>query len=83
MRYYENFEGAVLSNTETYYNYLVPQWLQHYSSADYVLKVIFLIDYTFGPSAIFGFSGMVQKRIFSPERFIYEVYISKAIYLMD
>ncbi|KAL7584364.1 cullin-1 isoform X1 [Lactuca sativa] len=38
MCYYENFEGAVLSSTENYYNFLVPQWLQHYSSADYVLK---------------------------------------------
>ncbi|CAI9304481.1 unnamed protein product [Lactuca saligna] len=41
MRYYENFEGAVLSSTENYYNFLVPQWLQHYSSADYVVKAEF------------------------------------------
>ncbi|KAL4580581.1 hypothetical protein LXL04_016781 [Taraxacum kok-saghyz] len=36
--------GAVLSNTETYYNYLVPQWLQHYSYADYVSKAEFCLN---------------------------------------
>lgn len=44
IHYYENFEGAVLSSTENYYNFLVPQWLTHYSSADYVLKAEFCLS---------------------------------------
>lgn len=38
LHYYENFEAEVLSSTINYYKFVVPQWLRHYSSADYVSK---------------------------------------------
>lgn len=44
MHYYENFEMAVLGSTANYYNHLVPEWLLHYSSADYILKAEYCLS---------------------------------------